>query len=357
MPVRSKRNWLLSAAGISALAVFSGLFLWWNTNLLGDDEFCDGAVTSAELASVLDTKGRLSATSSVGDSMPGFSCSVQRTSKFLGAAPMEIQMKTAAQEPDFQFQTHVWKNPSAMSFFSNGATGAVSGERGWVLLPEACRGKVSTFSPGGMSRQTATNVRTVEAVVKQGTVDRAELAKTLVKAAQRIADEAGCAAGGATEEPRLQAVSEAPTDPGSACGLAGFTLPPAALVKDEATLGKEQVSGSMPGTWACGMHLAGNTKGVIWFAASSDLRLVDRILLKEGAFEDLPGGAGVIERQQHAAVLTCGTGKIYVSMRWSTEYQRALYKRGISVSREMFQSFVDSAGKKFQCGAVQLPPS
>lgn len=96
---------------------------------------------------------------------------------------------------------------------------------------------------------------------------------------------------------------------------------------------------------------------MIRFAASSDPRLVDRILLKEGAFEDLPGGAGVIERQRHAAVLTCGTGKVYVSMRWSTEYQSALYKRDISVSREMFKAFVDSAGKKYQCGAVQLPPN
>ncbi|GGQ33724.1 hypothetical protein GCM10010215_67090 [Streptomyces virginiae] len=356
MRVSSKRNRLLSAAGISALAVFSGLFFWWNTNLLGDDEFCDGAVTSEELASVLDTKGRLSTTSSVGDSKPGFSCSVQRTSKFLGASPMEIQMRTAAQEPDFQFQTHVWKNPSAMSFFSNGSTGAVSDERGWVLLPETCQGKVATFSPSGSSSQTAADVRTVEAIVKQGTANRAELAKTLVKAAQRIAEEAGCAADGANEEPRLQAVSEAPTAPGAACGLAGFTLPPAALLKEEATVGKEQVSGSIPGTWACGMQLAGNAKGVIWFAASSDARIVDPILRKD-TLKDLPGGVGVTDRDLNAAALKCGDKMVYFGMRWSDEYRSAVSDRGISVSHEMFQSFVDSAGKQYQCGVVQLPPN
>ncbi|MEU6758532.1 hypothetical protein [Streptomyces sp. NPDC046685] len=357
MPVRSKRTWLLSAAAISALAVLSGLFLRWNTNLLGDDTFCDAAVTSAELTSVLDVKGRLSTTRSVDDGSPGFSCSVKRTSKFLGAAPLEIEMKTALHEPDFQFQTHVWQNPSAMSFFSNGTTGAVSGERGWVLLPEACAGKVSTFGAGGGGVQnTEAAVRTVEAVVKGGTVDRTELARTLVRSAQRIADEAGCGTSPSDREPRLQALSEAPGDPGAACGVAGFTLPPAALIKDEATLGKEQISGSMPGTWACGMHLAGNAKGVIWFAASSDPRLVDPILKKD-VYKDLPGGAGVSDRQKTAAVLKCGSQHVYFSMRWSTEYQSAIHDRDISVSREMFQAFIDAAGKQHGCPSVKIPAS
>lgn len=220
---RSKRTWLVSAAGVSVAAVVAGLFLAWNTNFLGDEVFCDGAVGSGELSAVLDTQGRLSAVSSEDDGQPGFSCTVERKAKFFGGKPLEIEMKTGLHEPDFAFQTEVWKNPSAMSFLSDGTTGAVSGERGWVLLPEACAGKVDAYG-GGQSHAGA--VRTVEAVVKQGIVDRTELARTLVRPAQRVADKAGCAAGAKPEEPRLQAVNEAPTDPGAVCGLPGFTLPP-----------------------------------------------------------------------------------------------------------------------------------
>ncbi|WP_284577105.1 hypothetical protein [Streptomyces sp. 2P-4] len=352
MPGRSKRKWWAAAAGVSAAAVVAGAFLAWNTDFLGEEVFCDGAVASGDLSAVLDTQGRLSTVSSEDDGQPGFSCTVERKAAFFGGKPLEIEMETGLHDPDFAFQTAVWKDPSSMAYFSNGATGAVSGKRGWVLLPEACAGKVDRYGGG---RSDAGAVRTVEAVVKQGTVDRTELARTLVRTAQRVADKAGCAAGANPEEPRLQAVNEAPTDPGAVCGLPGFALPAGALVKDAATLGKEQVSGGRPGTWACGLHLAGDAKGVLWFSASSDPQLVDRILLKGRGFDPLPGGAGVVARQQHAAVLTCETSKVYVSMRGSTEYLDVLYDRGSAAPREVFQAFVDAAVQQYRCPAVRLP--
>ncbi|MFJ3976425.1 hypothetical protein [Streptomyces sp. NPDC090021] len=92
---------------------------------------------------------------------------------------------------------------------------------------------------------------------------------------------------------------------------------------------------------------------MIWFAASSDPRIVDPILKKD-TLTDLPGGAGGTDRDLNAAALKCGDKMVYFGMRWSDEYRSAVSDRGVSVSHEMFQSFIDSAGNQYKCGAVQL---
>ncbi|MER7520859.1 hypothetical protein [Streptomyces sp. NPDC126499] len=353
---RRRRGWVTATGGITALLTMAALFVHWNTNFLGEQEFCDGIVSSTEMSSVLDGAGRISTVSSLGKVTPAFACRVERTSRFLGKESTEIHISTGVHEPDFPFQTRVWKDPSAMSFFSNGTTGAVSGERGWVLLPEVCWTKVGTTQLAQVLPRSG-EVTTLDAVIENGTVDRQALAKMLAAAAHRIAERAGCGVGGPVETPRLQPVKTAPTTAGAVCGLPGFTLPRKALIDGEATLGTEQTSGRASDTWACGMHLSGSAQAVIWFSTTSDPRLVGPALLGDKNFRDIADGAGKVNRSRSTAALTCGAEKVFFSMRWSDEYSDATRDDVIQVSRAMFQGFIDSAGKRHGCPAVKLASS
>ncbi|MEW9513297.1 hypothetical protein [Streptomyces bacillaris] len=348
-----KRNAGVAVAGVAVMAACAGLFSWWNTNLFGETEFCDGAVNSADMGSVLGTQGRLSTVWSTGSKLPEVACGVKRESKFLGAEPMEVTLTTAVHKPDFQFQTHVWKNPSAMSYFSKGSTGAVSDERGWVLLPDSCRDKIGTVYPARRQLPETGEVTVVEAVMNQGTADRAALAKMLVRAAQRIADDAGCGAGASTEAPEIQNPSGlSTTDAAAVCRLPGFKLPQNALVKGEATAGKEQTTGSMPGTWSCGLELSGSAGAKVWFSAAPGAHVVDEALLHDDGFKEIPGSEAKVDWSRNAAVLTCDSKNVYFSMRWSDEYYDLDPADG--VARAMLQSFVDAAGKQYRCPSVAL---
>ncbi|MDT9693428.1 hypothetical protein Q5762_34910 [Streptomyces sp. P9(2023)] len=354
MPTSSRHRWI-ALTGFAALSAAAGLFLLWNTNVLGEETFCDDIVSPTEMSSVLDSAGRISEVRSLGKPVTALSCRTERTSRFLGKESMEFEISTEVHEPDFQFQTHTWKNPSDMSFFSNGSTGAVSDQRGWVLLPEACRGKVGMATPGGRQMPEVDEVVTVDAVIKGGATDRSALARMLVAAAHRIAAQAGCVTSGQAEEPQLQARKTAPTDAAAVCGLPGFTLPRQALIEGEAALNTERISGSMPGTWSCGLDLSGNAEGTIWFSASSDPRIVSSTLLNDDRFRDLPGGAGKVDTLRNAHALICGDKTVYFTMRWSDEYWGAVNEPSAALSHEMLQSFIDSARTNYACPAVPLP--
>ncbi|MFZ4277495.1 hypothetical protein ACOZFM_32870 [Streptomyces arboris] len=355
MPPR-KRSAGIAVTGVAALAVCAGLFSWWNTDLLGEAEFCEGVVDSADMDAVLGTRGRLSTVWSKGSEVPEVACGVKRESKFLGEEPMEVTLTTAVHEPDFQFQTHVWKNPSAMSYFSKGGTGAVSDERGWVLLPDACRDKVGAIYPA-RQRPKSDEVTVVEAVMNQGTADRAALARMLVKAAQRIADDAGCGTGDSPEAPEIQNPSDlSATDAAAVCQLPGFRIPQDALVRGEAEIGKEQTTGSIPGAWSCGLEFSGSAGAKIWFSAAPGSYVADGTLLNSDGFKDIPGVEGKVDWQRNAVVLKCEAKNVYFSMRWSNEYwdldlDHDLVER---IYRSMLQSFVDASGKKYQCPSVKL---
>ncbi|MFQ6855801.1 hypothetical protein AAIB46_33730 [Streptomyces sp. 35M1] len=348
-----KKSAGITVAGVAVLASCVGLFSWWNTNLLGEAEFCEDVVNSADMDSVLRTQGRISTVWSTGSELPEVACRVERTSKFLGAEPMEFTLTTAVHKPDFQFQTHVWKDPSAMSYFSKGSAGAVSDERGWVLLPDSCRDKVGTIYPARRQLPDSDEVTVVEAVMNQGTTDRASLARTLVRAAQRIADDAGCGTGDSPEDPDLQNPSGlSTTDRDSVCQLPGFKIPQAALIKDKAMIGREQTTGSIKGTWSCGLELSGNSGAKFWFSAVSAQHVVDEKLLNDVGFKDLSGGEGKIDWTRKAVVLKCDSKNVYFSIRWNDEYYNLDPAEGASLA--MLQSFVDSAGKQHQCPSVRL---
>lgn len=342
---RHKRVTAVVAAVAVVAAGLLGLWTWWNTNLFADEAYCGGKLTRTELDSVLGTEGRISSVAAEGgEESPEFRCTVERTSKLLGAEPMEIEVSTAVHEPDFAFQTRVWRDPGAMTYFSAGATGAVSETRGWVMLPQACQEDAGYL---------------VQTVMRKGKAERTQLAGMLVQAAQRVAARAGCASDDAAPDFELGERSDASaTDARSVCDTKGFALPASAFVAGKAEPGEETVSTSKR-TWACDLSLAGTGKSKVSFAVSSDPRIVNDRLRTETGFSDLPDGKGLIDGHRRA-ILKCGEQSVYFGMRPNDAYQELLLERERREQYEptvrgLFQSFLDAAGKQHGCPTVTVP--
>ncbi|WP_240139423.1 hypothetical protein [Streptomyces sp. MUM 178J] len=359
MSITSRKSLLLTVTGTLALSIIASL-VWWNTNIFGKDTLCQGRVKTPDLAAALDTKGRISSDSTQGG--PGyasFRCTVERTSKFIGAPSIEAEIKTSTNEADAQFQTHVWKNPSSMSFFSRGATGAVSEKRGWVMLPSSCQKKVGLISLGSTTLPRENEVNFVEAVVRTGHAAREELAQLLVNVARKVADSAGCL----TEELDAEFTLQDPqasikTDQANACGITGFSLPKTALVPEKATLGQETVSGSVNHSWACDMHFGGNSDSQATFSMSTDPNVISGVKQGLTDFQELPGKAGYSD-QNSRLLLKCEAGEVYFGMKWDREYLRLMLDQGrddiSSRMRTLFQAFLDAAAKQHRCPSVILP--
>ncbi|MFJ8000468.1 hypothetical protein ACIQ7D_25595 [Streptomyces sp. NPDC096310] len=349
---------LVMACSLSLLA-FGGMFTWWNTDLFGEQNFCGGKIESSDIASVLDTRGRISQTASQGGSAdaPEFHCTIQRTSFLLGTDDMKVTLSTRTKKADFQFQTRAWPDPAGMSFFTGGATGAVSDTRGWIMLPESCWDRVGMLYRGNPSPGNAQSVTTVEAVLDQGEAGREELAGMLARTAQRVADVAGCSGGGKAMAPGLRdAGTWTETDPGHACGLAGFALPGSAFVSGKAEKGEERTAGDSAETWACDVRFSGSSESQASFSVTSDADIT-KATLRQKDFRDLPNGTGRINPD--SAVLKCGDTSVYFGMNWNDEYRDLNLDQGkdhyTENNRKLFQSFVDAAGKKHHCPDISVP--
>ncbi|MET9809871.1 hypothetical protein [Streptomyces halstedii] len=148
---RPIRGAAIASVVVVALAAVASSYLWWNTNLLGADSFCGGRMESGELEAALGSTGRVSEVRADGDPRrPAFSCTVERTSRFVGGGDRRVTVRTHTEEGAFPFTTHVWKNPASRSYFTGGVTGAVSEDfGGYVVLPGSCRDKVHGRTPAG----------------------------------------------------------------------------------------------------------------------------------------------------------------------------------------------------------------
>ncbi|KJK52411.1 hypothetical protein [Streptomyces sp. NRRL F-4428] len=349
---------IAAVASCTGLSVLAGLFLWWDTNVFGSSELCAGKLTGEQAESVLDTRGRVSddARKSDGDGA-AFHCTVSRTSKITGAQELEMVVSTTVNPRDFQFSTHVWKNASGMSFLPEGSTGAVSGSRGWVLLPEKCRDKIAGIV-WGIPPQSD-RVPVVQAELKKGTVDPQELARVLLDTAHKVAATAGCAAGAPGPLPKLRQPTGPEAIPAdSVCRIPGFRLPESAVPKDQDTarLEEQRTSGTPSGSWACDLYLSGEAAAQVSFASSVDPAIVNDGLKTSTGFRELSDGTGVADGSRRA-VLKCGNKEVYFGVRWDSVYPRTLkdtYRSG-QAFRDVFRAFVDAAGKQHGCPSVKFP--
>lgn len=363
-PLKRRRKLLFVWGGFAAVATLSSaaLFTWWNTNAFGAEEFCDGMFASNDVRAALNSSGRVAEVSS--QTVPEFSefrCTVKRTSRFIGADDSEVTIRTATEPGAFPFTTAVWKNPSTMSYFKDGASGAVSDTRGWILLPKACWDRVGNIQGSRRIPPNPKKVAAVEATVRQGVVDRRGLARLLAHAAQKVAESAGCSTAG-LKAPSDLSILRKPrtTDARNACGIQGFSLPNSSLVKGLAEPGREQLTGETPHTWACDMYLDGASKSQISFSISSDVNVIDGALRDSESFREVAGNKGLVGIDE--AVLHCKDGDVYFSVRWNAAYNNVLLdlaKRKshsyAEMHKSLFQGFLDSAADSRSCPRVTLP--
>ncbi|MFF1477309.1 hypothetical protein ACFVYD_06990 [Streptomyces sp. NPDC058301] len=358
---RRKKPALLGAVALVVIAALIALYCWRNTNILGSDSFCGGRLGSNGVQSALDTRGRVSKMAEQGgEGRPEFRCTVQRTSLLAGGDDLKMTVRTATGEGAFPFTTAVWKDPAQRSYFKDGATGAVSGRGGYVVLPQACWAKVGNIQGSAVVHPAQHTVATVEATMEQGTADRMGLARLLVDAARTVAKQAGC------DTPSLRAPSalsepgdERPTRAREVCGLTGFTLPPDSVITGVAEPGQERLN-HQSGTWTCDLALAGSGEARLSLAATSEAAFVRAALDEPGAFTKLPGGRGLASPRQEA-VVHCAGGDVYFTARWNTAYGNALRKhtggdvsKAADLRRATLQNFLNATAASHSCPNVTL---
>lgn len=363
-PLKRRRRLLFVLGGLTAVVTLAGaaLFIRWNTNFLGAETLCGGIVTSDDVQSAINSSGRIAEVSSqTATASSEFRCTVKRTSRFIGTEDVEVTIRTATELGAFPFTTATWKNPSTMSYFKDGASGAVSDTRGWVMLPKACWDRVGSIQGSRRIPPGPKSVAAVEATVGQGAADRKGLARLLVHAAQKVGESAGCSRTELRAPSDLSTLSRPrTTDAQNACGIQGFSLPKNSLVKGLAEPGHEQLTGETPHTWACDMYLDGSSKSQISFSVSSDANVIDGALRDSDSFRDIDGNKGVARLDE--AVLHCEDGDVYFSVRWNSKYDGVLLDLAgnkphayAEVRRSTFQSFLDSAAGPRSCPRVTLP--
>lgn len=358
MTVQARKKWPIGVAAVASVVVaaLAWSYCSWNTNLLGEESFCGGRMESGEVQAALDSTGRVSQVdASVDAQRPTFSCTVERTSRFVGDEEQRVTVRTSFKEGAFPFTTHVWKTPASRSYFTGGVTGAVSQDfGGYVVLPEACWGKLRGERGDGV-------MAIVEAEVEKGAVDADGLARLLTRSARQVAEKAGCGTAALSAVPDLAAPSTpGKTDVGNVCGVRGFTLPKEAVVASRAEPGQEQVNEGGADTWACDLHLAGSAKGVVSFSATSDKNFVETATkAKYSGFKALPGDKGVAALGQ--AVLHCGDGDVYFAANWNTAYDGALADSVpgevpyTEARKSTFQNFLDATAADHSCPRVTIP--
>lgn len=362
MRPRTPRSWKVPGilAGICVILLGGGaLYVWWNTNLFGPDEYCDGIVSAETARTALDGPGRVTTEGVSADrnKYPEFRCELNRTSRLTGAADTNVVFETKAEQGDFLFQSAQWQQPAAMSSLPGPTTGAVGAGRGWLMLPEACWGKIER---GGEA--ASSYVPTVQARVSEGSVNRAGMAQVLVEAAQKVTKTGNCSEGTAEPPEDISETSEKhQSAPAELCRLKGFSLPQRNIRLAGMKIDTERKTHNSQ-YWACDLHLAptrgdGRAGSHLTFAATDNTMMTRAIATKREAFTKLPQGKGYDTTS--GVLLHCKNGDVYLGHTWGPTIERTLHnKLGIHrlpAEREMLQRFIDAAAPEYSCPSVSLP--
>ncbi|MEU6758530.1 hypothetical protein [Streptomyces sp. NPDC046685] len=328
-------------AAAIALAGCAGLLTWWNTDVLGPDRFCAGALPSSEVDAALGGPGRLVQKGFYDESDPyySFSCKVQRTNKFLSDDQPRLEAELSFDGADFALVGYpLWKDASALSYFVGGATGAASETQAWVLLPTDCpRATRPNSKPA--------HVPVLKVNLVQGRTTPEALARVAMTSARHVADGLGCTDTGALKDPvRLQGPASAPqrTDPAHACGISGFRLPEVALVKGKADPGTERVTGKDARTRVCALYLQGPGAPLVTLAISDDP------VLTQGVRRDRTA-----TQERSRTVVPCTTGDLYIGMDYNDGYGDLLLDEGgdklTKAHTALFDAFLNAATEERGC--------
>ncbi|MFF3842285.1 hypothetical protein [Streptomyces sp. NPDC001930] len=337
-------------APVLAIGVLAtGAHLWWNTDVFGPDEVCGGLVSTGSAAAVLPSSGRITDRDGL-DARPGdrlaFTCTVESSSFLPGSDTERIRVSGGRERGDFPFTDDGrWPNPATVSFFSGGetgatvttsatgATGAVGQDHGWVLLPGNCT--------------TQDGPAIVEGYAPEGS-DPVKLARLLTEVADKAAERAGCLTKGPLGAPATLAAGPEPRQvgDGAVCGLTGLAFPG----PEGRTEAKETVrDGSIRPTWAC------EVAGYATYAVTQEPPIVEGIRSSPG-FKEQPRVAGrqVSGFDPQHVVADCAGVPTYFSMEFGRGYLDAVGAPGTPRIRDLFDEFVEAAGKRLGCSAPTI---
>ncbi|GAA2655985.1 hypothetical protein GCM10010307_69150 [Streptomyces vastus] len=310
-----------------------GAHLWLNTNLFGGKDVCGGLVSTDSVDAVFSKSGRVSDRDGL-DDRPGdrlaFTCTVENSSFLPGSDTKYLRISGSRERGDFPFTDNGrWPSPATMSFFSGGAIGAVGSDHGWVLLPDACT--------------TADGPAIIEGYAPEGSAP-VKFTQLLTEFANSAAERAGCAA----EEPLTapDALAAAPearqVKDGVVCGLAGLEFPgPKGQTKV-----REMVLDRTSSTWSC------EVTGHATYAVTQESHIVAGIRSSPGYKEQSRvAGHQVSGFDARHVVADCAGTPTYFSMELGQDYTSAIGESGAPRTKDLFENFVDVAGKRFGCNA------
>lgn len=307
--------------------------LWWNTNLLGRDDVCDGLVSAESAEGVFSQAGRVSDRDGLdeqADDRLAFACVVETSSFLPGADDEYLRIVGTRERGDFPFTDGGrWPSPVRMSFFSGGATGAIGANHSWVLLPDACT--------------TAKGPAIIEGYVPEGS-DPVRVARLLTGIADRAAERADCAGERPLTAPdALAAVPEPrPVEGGAVCGLAGLDFP-----GPEGSSGvRETVQDRAEAVWSC------EVERYATYVVTQEPRIVAGIRSSPG-YERQPAVAGhqVSGFDARHVVADCAGTPTYFALEVGHDYLTALEGSDAPRTEDLFENFVDVAGARFGCTA------
>ncbi|GHA31120.1 hypothetical protein GCM10010329_63190 [Streptomyces spiroverticillatus] len=359
MPRRRRFGVVSSTVGLALVLGFGVHALWRGTDVLGREDFCQGALTSAEASALLDGRGRLTEQEPrKGQVYYVFTCTVERTS-LSGAPSASLSVRPDLNDAGTLLESGVWgTTPSTYSYFTGDVTGSVSENHAWVQLPRGCLAQEAA-SPG------SSTVSGVRVTLSEGSAPRPAMAQAALRAAQHVARRQGCADRGLQQaEPRIQGPAgdggTRPTDPGNACGVKGFRLAGAALLGGAVKPGTERFTGRGTRTWGCDLFLEGPGSPQVTFAVSKDPRFL-KSLRPDEADRRLTHRPGL-------GSTTCYDQNLYVDMSYNDAYQdlavtdrrsgrKAARKRGAEepaaerLAREsLFVALVNAVDERSACG-------
>ncbi|NML48803.1 hypothetical protein HHL19_00240 [Streptomyces sp. R302] len=341
--VKRMRIWKVIASCVVAALFAGGVHLYFNTNAFGEGSFCGGALSADSAATAFARPGRLSEREgprATGSGELDFDCIVE-SSSMLPSRDEQLHVQGTSEAAEFPFTEGRWPKPEEMAFFSQGATGAVSGDHGWVMLPESCwDGEpriVEGRMPGGVDNPLA-------------------LSRILVEAANRSVRAAGCAQSDQSAPTELAPIpKERKTDKARQCGVDGFLY--RGPDTDVSEVAHEPGAGS--GTWACTVRLKNRSapsverSGYLTYSVTRDPLIIAGI--KKSAdystSSPIPGWPVTGVDGRHI-VANCGGTQTYFAMALGSQYLKTMESAGRVKDHVLFRDFVESVGKQFGCTGV-----
>ncbi|MDK1473215.1 hypothetical protein QNO07_07225 [Streptomyces sp. 549] len=214
------------------------------TNVLGDDYFCDGSLSADDVREAFGVPGRF-----IDEPGDPFACTIKKSNLGFGDDDATIYLEIVSGEPNFPLFMGQWEVGANVRMASLGEGIAVREDRGWALLPAACRLGDASKANRGEFRLL------IKASSHEASPDQLGLARLLSTLRTGWTEQLHCASGDTrpSSELALQPSStKEDSDPARLCSLPGFSM---GTTDRDPVATRQQTSGSFASDWFCDVAL------------------------------------------------------------------------------------------------------